>query len=137
MAFLVEQDYSVQIRAEIRAILTQTDTSLDEAEQMAQAEISAYLRPRGYDLPLLFGYAGSSRPMDLVMRMIDVVLYHLHTSVVTRATPAKVEKRYNDAVSWMNKINGGELDPDFPKITVGDSTPTLKLGSNPKYFKRY
>lgn len=136
MGFLVEADYSVQIRAEIKAVLTQTDASLDLCEQMAQAEISAYLRPRGYDLAVLFGLAGSARPSDLIMRMIDVTLYHLHTSVVTRATPAKIEKRYNDAVTWMKNINGGDLDPDFPKLE-DNPTPTLRLGSNTKYFKRY
>lgn len=136
MGFLIEEDYSVQIRSEIKAVLLQTDTSLDLCEQMAEAEISAYLRPRGYDLPAVFGAVGSARAKDMIMRMVDVTLYHLHTSVVTRATPQKIEKRYNDTLAWLNKINGGELDPDFPKL-ADNPTPTMRLGSNPKYFKRY
>lgn len=139
MAFLTEQDYEVQIRTEIKAIVAQTSGSLALAEQMAEAEISSYLRPRGYDIPIIFAAVSTARNALLVMYMIDIVLYHLHSNIVTRAMPKTREDRYNAAIAWLQKVNKGLLDPNLPTILIDgeDPTPTIKLGSNPKYSMRY
>lgn len=140
MPFLTDTDYSVQIRTEVKAIIAAQDGSQDTAEQMAEEEMSSYLRPRGYDIPAIFSAIGANRNPLIIMYMIDLVLYHLYSNTAARAMPKNREDRYNAAISWLSKVNGGGLDPDLPvKETSGDvdGTPKLKLGSNPKYSKRY
>lgn len=138
MAFLVQTDYEVQIRTEVKAIITQTNASLELAEQMAEAEMIGYLRPRGYDTVGIFTAAGTNRNALLIMYMIDMVLYHIHSNVATRAMPKVREDRYNAAISWLEKVSRGQLDPDLPKLAdPEDSSPTFKLGSNTKYSARW
>lgn len=134
MGFLTEQDYSVQIRNEIKTVLTNNnEASLDLAEQMAQEEMSGYLRVRGYDVALVFGAIGAERNAEIIMRMVDITLYHLHSNIVTRSIPSHREKRYNDTLDWMYRVSQGKLALNLPAVTEGDSTPKIKLGSNKKY----
>ena len=137
MAFLTTPDYSVQIRSEIMAIINQTNLSQEAAERMAQSQIIKYLRPRGYDVAAIFAATGTNRNDEMIMLMIDLVLYHLHSSIVTRAMPKTREDRYNEAIATLRGISRGELDPDLPKLPDGEDTPTIKLGSNIKYSTRW
>ena len=134
MGFLVESDYSVQIRKEVQMVLNvDPNTSQDLAEQMAQEEMSGYLRARGYDVAKIFGAVGSERNAEIIMRLVDVTLYHLHSNIATRAMPSNRQKRYDDTLSWLYRVSQGKLVLDLPVIENGDSTPKIKLGSNKKY----
>lgn len=137
MSFLTENDYDVQIRNEIKAVIAQTDASLALAEQMAESEMSSYLRVRGYNIPEVF--CSENRNALIVMYMIDITLYHLHSNIVTRAMPKTREDRYNAAISWLDKVSSGKLNPNLPVVETegADATPLFKLGSQKKYSKRY
>jgi len=138
MPFLIEDDYSVQIRTEVKSIIAVSPASQLLAEQMAEEEMTGYLRPRGYDVPAIFTAAGALRNPLIIMYMIDIVLYHLYSNIATRAMPKTREDRYTAAISWLDKVRDGKLDPDLPRVAdPEDATPNIKLGSNPKYAKRY
>lgn len=139
MGFLTETDYTAQIRNEVKAVLLQAEGSQQLAEQMAEAEITSYLRPRGYDVAAVFAATGSTRNAQIIMLMVDITLYHLHSNIVTRAMPGTRKDRYDAAIDWLNRVSKGQLEPDLPRLSSDDddATPTLKLGSNPKYSKRY
>lgn len=137
MGFLTETDYDVQIRTEIKAVINQSGTSQALAEQMAEAEMIGYLRPRGYDTVVIFAATGAARNPIIIMYLIDMVLYHLHSNIVTRAMPKTRDDRYTAAISWLDKVSRGQLDPDLPVIVAADTTPTIQLGSNTKYSKRW
>ena len=139
MPFLTDEDYNAQIRNEVKAVLLQSDGSQALAEQMAEAEITSYLRPRGYNVASIFGATGANRNAQIIMLMVDITLYHLHSNIVTRAMPNTRQKRYDDAVSWLKMVSKGQLEPELPRLDADDedATPTLKLGSNKKYSMRY
>lgn len=139
MGFLTEEDYSVQIRTEIKAVINQSNNSQEIAELTAEAEMVTYLKPAGYDVAAIFAAEGASRHKSIIKYMIDLVIYDLHSAIVTRAMPKTREDRFNAAMTWLSKVNSGALVPDLPRTAdaAGDSTPKIKLGSNPKYSKRY
>lgn len=138
MSFLTETDYDVQIRTEVRNVVNQTNASQALAELMAQEEMTGYLRPRGYDVAAIFAATGANRNPLIIMYMIDIVLYHLHSNIVTRAMPKTREDRYNAAIAWLDKVSRGLLEPQLPKVQEPeDATPNMKLGSNQQYFKRW
>lgn len=137
MAFLTETDYDVQIRTEIKAVINQSGSSQALAEQMAEAEMIGYLRPRGYDTAGIFSATAEDRNPVIMMYLIDMVLYHLHSNIVTRAMPKTRADRYEAAISWLDKVSRGQLDPALPLLETEDSTPTLKTGSNTKYRSRW
>lgn len=139
MSFLTNDDYNAQIRNEVKAVLLQSDGSQALAEQMAEAEITSYLRPRGYNVATIFAATGTNRNAQIIMLMVDITLYHLHSNIVTRAMPSTRQKRYDDAVSWLKMVSKGQLEPELPRLDADDedATPTLKLGSNKKYSMRY
>ena len=139
MAFLTETDYSVQVRNEVKIIIAQQPGSQEMAELMAEAEITGYLRPRGYDVAAIFAATAAARNPLIIMYMIDIVLYHLYSNIATRAIPATRETRYNAAINWLEKVSKGQIEPQLPYLEndTDDATPAIKLGSNIKYAKRY
>ncbi|WP_443937083.1 phage protein Gp36 family protein [Pedobacter sp. MW01-1-1] len=139
MAFLVETDYNSQIRNEVKAVLLQGDGSQQLCEQMAEAEIASYLRARGYDIEVIFSATGAERNAQIIMLMVDITLYHLHSNIVTRAMPSMRKDRYDAAIDWLNRVSKGQLEPNLPRLSSDDqdATPTLKLGSNKRYSRRY
>lgn len=140
MSFLTDDDFDVQTRNELMRVLQVSDLSRGMAENMAEEEITAYLRPRGYDIAAIFSADGDERNPLIIMRMIDIVIYHLCSNIPSRAVPKVREDRYNAAIDWLDKVNDGRLDPSLPKIPntdTSDSTPTIRLGSNTKYSHRW
>jgi len=118
MAFLNESDYSVQIRSEIKAVIVKTATAQALAEQMAQDEMSVYLHTGGYDAAAIFSASGTERNAVMVMRMIDLTIYHLYAAIVAKAMPVNREIRYTATIAWLEKVSLGTLNPDLPKVAV-------------------
>ena len=117
--FLTESDYRTQIKDTQLAQLTENQTSVRTwAEQAAMAQIKSRLAVR-YDVANIFNKTGDDRNPEIVMYMVDMVIYHLHS----RATPGQVPKtrkeRYQDALDWLNKVAQGDYAADLP--TVGDT----------------
>lgn len=137
MSFLVDTDFDVQARSELMQVLQISSISRDMAETMAEEEITGYLRPRGYDIPLIFSATGVNRNPLIIMRMIDMIIYHLHSNTPARAMPKLREDRYNAALLWLDKVNMGSLDPSLPKIAGTATDPIYRFGSGCKTFKRW
>jgi phage gp36-like protein len=139
MSFLIDSDFDVQSRTELMRVLEVSTLSRPMAENMAEAEISSYLRPRGCDIPAIFSASGDDRHPLIIMRMIDIVIYHLCSNINGRAVPDTRQKRYDAAIDWLDKVNRGLLDPDLPMIVdeTKDPTPTIRLGTNQKYSSRW
>ena len=116
MGFLVAADYSAQIRNEVMAVLKQPEGSLNLAEQMAQAEIESYLRAADYNVTAIFSATGTSRNAKIIMVMVDLVIYHLQSHLVTRLMSTNRQKRYDDVLTWLTKVSKNEVDPNLPKL---------------------
>lgn len=137
MNFLTNNDLTeFQVRNEVLAVLKISTSTLDTAELAAQEQMSSYLRTR-FNVPAIFSAAALARNPLIIMYMIDLVLYHLHSSVSQRAVPKQREDRFNAAITWLKSVNSGDLIPDLPELAAETPDPTMRLGGGAKYSRRY
>jgi hypothetical protein len=79
-----------------------------------------------------FWTAGENRPFLLKMYLIDVILYHLHSSVNPRNIPLLREDRYKAARKWLDEVNRGRVFAELPiKIPVTNGGSFI-WGGQPK-----
>lgn len=74
---------------------------------------------------------GDKRNKHIISITIDIVLYKLYTSNNTRAIPSHVERNYDDALSWLEKVSAGKIGPNLPLLPKDTGNP-VKAGSEPK-----
>lgn len=122
MAFLKESDYTVLIRNEISKIIDATveRSKILAAEKMAIAQMRNHLAGR-FAVDLIFIDAPAEGNEDLrdqyiVMLAIDITLYHLWTKEGANNIPKTRELRYNDALKWLQDVQGG-AQADLPVLT--------------------
>lgn len=140
MPFLIFEDYKTLIKDDVlQAVMDNDKTIVLEVEQMAQAEMESYLNQR-YDVAHIFNKTGTARQPLILMYMIDIVLYHIHARINPKFIPDIRKDRYDIAISWLNKVARGDINPDLPKIENPES-PLAGLGqrwgSNPKVSHQY
>jgi len=135
MNFLTDEDFTeYQVRTEVLNVLKISDTTLDTAELAAQEEISTYLRTR-FDVVATFSATGLDRNPLIVMYMIDLVLYHLHSNTASRVMPKERENRHKAAITWLSKVNEGKLIPALTALPNTD--PVYRFGSDEQYSSRW
>lgn len=128
MNFLVSTDFEKQIKADQLDTITGGDsTLLDEVETDAISEMTSYLRQR-YNTALVFSQTGPDRFPVLVLYLVDMCLYHLHSRINPRKVPDLREKRYDMAIHWLQKVSAGKLSPDLPE--PDDTSDDIRWGSN-------
>ena len=132
MPYLTNEDYNAQIRSEILDRVKNTNGQ-HEAELMAQAEMESYLNTR-YNVAQIFNKTGDDRNSLIVMYLIDITLYHLHSNISPRNVPELRAIRYEAAIDWLNKVAAGKLNPDIP-LREDESNENYAFlgGSNDKY----
>jgi len=162
MSFLTSADYGLQIRHEIKNLLTDgDDVLLVDAALAAQVEMESYLRGR-YDCDAIFTASGpvaavpasgdtpaveaqpDTRNRLLVMYLVDMALYHLHSRQNPRNVPQIRQDRYDQALSWLKMARKGELSVGLPPLPANneDGTPNADTilprgGSLPKQKNTY
>jgi hypothetical protein len=137
MNFLTDNDFTeYQVRNEVLAVLKISNSTLDTAELAAQEQMSTYLRSR-FDVAAVFAASGLARNPLLIMYMIDMVLYHLHSNTPARVMPKIRQDRFEAAITWLTSVNSGDLIPDLPALPSDDPNPIMRLGGNVKYSKRF
>lgn len=144
MSFLTTADYGLQIRQELRDLVTDGDeTLLTAAAWAAQVEMESYLRGR-FDVAAIFTATGGDRNPQIVMYLVDMALYHLHSRQNPRNVPQIRQDRYDQVLSWLRMVRKGELSADLPQepATNPDGTPDAdsilpRGGSLPKLSNGY
>lgn len=137
MIFLTEADFTeYQVRTEVLSVLKISDSSLDAAELAAQEQMTSYLRTR-FDVANIFNTTTSDRNPLIIMYMIDLVLYHLHSNIAGRAIPKEREERYKAAIHWLDKVNMGDLIPSLPQLDSTTPDPIYRFGSNESVSRRW
>jgi phage gp36-like protein len=136
MTFLQSGDLDMQIQAVIRNTVTgNSDTILDAAERAAIAEATSYLKGR-YDTAVIFAATGSARNPILMTYLIDMMLYHIHCRITPSNIPAVREKRYENAIKWLEMVAADKLNPDLP-VLPAQVSGNFSLGSNLKASKSW
>lgn len=135
--FLSQADYMPQIQSEIKQALTSDLSIWSSAELQAQEEVSGYLRLR-FDVANIFNKVGTQRNPTIVMYMVDITLYHVHSRIAPRNIPEIREARYEHAIEWLKSANKGTIIPDLPIITTSENGgTTFRTGSNTKLNHNY
>lgn len=135
--YLTLNDYKPQIQdAILQSVLGGNiagNTILASAELAAQSEMESYLRGR-YDVVNIFNKTGTDRNELIVMYLIDMVLYHLHSRINPNKVPEIRGIRYDAALAWLKAVSKGELSPDLPLLedNEGGIIGNILYGSQPK-----
>lgn len=145
MDILTTADLLALIEQDVLDDITGGDTTLiDTAELDALGEVTGYLAIR-YDAtkcldrtlllpdtttvpPLHNGYKGIA---SVLGRLADITLYNLHTRVMPDNIPKLREKRYGNAITWLEKLADGFIAPELPIKTASPTTP-LRYGNSSK-----
>jgi hypothetical protein len=127
MPFLTDDDYDVQTRPELLSVIASSSLSRQKAELMAQAIIDEAINKR-YDTAAIFSATGDDRSIIVIMYLIDITLYILHSKVATRAIPKAREDNFKTAKEWLKLVNIGRLNPDLPEMIDADENENY-LGS--------
>lgn len=120
MAFLTSTDYQSQIKDTVlNQIIENNNQFRLDAETKAEAQIRSRLAIR-YDVTAIFAASGTNRNAEIVMVYVDMVLYHLSS----RITPGQISQtrhdRYQDALSWLDKVAEGSYRPSLPELSDAD-----------------
>jgi hypothetical protein len=80
---------------------------------------------------------GDNRSQQLVMFMIDITLYHLHSRISPRNIPELRVKRYDEAIAWLKKAGKGEVTANLKVKQVNPVGNRIRFGGNTKMNNRY
>jgi phage gp36-like protein len=130
MAFITDEDYTVQTKSEILNLLDDTEekTDLRKAERMAIDEIKSYISGR-YNVAAIFGAEGEQRDMFLVMIVLDIALYHLWSGRSPRNMPTHRKTRYDDAMAWLVDVGQGDIKTDLPALEGDNFNSEIRIYS--------
>lgn len=75
----------------------------------------------------------------IILKLVDITLYHLHSKDATRLMPKVREDRYQDAIDWLKMVGRGELEADLPQRSEDDEgyTSEIRFNSHPPENQRY
>ena len=142
MAYITDADFYTVITPDVLTeIVAASSITKEAAIEMAKSQAADYLHTK-YDTEALFAKEGAERHKTLLMYVIDMCLYHLHAGLSGRNIPELRQKRYDDAIKWLEKVNTGKIAPkDFPQPDddPNDNAPGIwgMIDSLPKFNSSY
>lgn len=84
--------------------------------------------------------AGDTRSQLILMHMIDIAIYHIHSRINPRNIPDFRIERRDDAITWLKMIAKGDITTDLPTLQDDDGNElglTIRQGSNEKFNHTY
>ena len=81
--------------------------------------------------------AADPRNKAVMMVVIDIALYNLHTNISPQNIPELRVKRYDDAMKWLEKVQKELISPDLPLLDATVPSATVRVGSNTKVTNRW
>jgi len=123
MAFLTEDDYKTLITPDDLDIVDQSDSAARSlAETMAQDQMTGYLNQR-FDCDAIFSATEQDRSSEIIMRMMDIALYHMHSQLPGRMGLENRRLRYEDALKWLSEVAKGNITPVLPSPAADQADP--------------
>lgn len=120
MTFLTDDDYKIVAGESSLRVLQQNDIeNRERAEMAAVDEIKGYIASR-FDAEAVFSKTGAGRSPVIVMRTVDIALYHLVSAMPNRMGYEIREIRYKMAIDWLEKVQKGSIAADLPTMTGPD-----------------
>lgn len=68
----------------------------------------------------------------VVLKLVDLISYDLHSKYARRAMPETVRERYLEATTWVTRVGDGLIDADLPALEVvtGESSGDIRYNSH-------
>lgn len=79
---------------------------------------------------------GDNRSQQLVMYMIDITLYHVHSRIAQRNIPTHRSGRYDAAIAWLAMANSGSVTANIQKLQPLQGR-AIRYGGNVKTTNNY
>ncbi len=115
--FLTNDDYAAFAGRDSLRVLQQNDEeNRHTAELAAIDEIKGYIGTR-YDADAVFEAQGNDRSKVIMMRVVDIALYHLVSAMPNRMGYEIRETRYKRAIEWLQELQKGNITADLPLKT--------------------
>lgn len=140
MAFITKEELNTvgQIKL-IDKIINETDTIAEVIIDESISIMKSYLS-RFYDVEAIFSKTGEERNKTILKRLKDIVIYEIYNRNPTNLTES-VDKKYNEAMDWLEKLNTGEHGdktlPSIPKDEEIGRSGEIRFSSNQKYSSIY
>jgi len=136
MAFLQDSDYKPVITTDDLDTIMQSDSSIrTSAEDMAKEQMIGYLSGL-YDTDAIFAEAGQysdTRNKMIVMCMVDIAVYHMHSQLPEKMGLEVRRTRYEDALKWLKAVANGDISPDLPAADPEPDTTNWGSETRQKY----
>lgn len=105
---------------------------VDETISIMRGYLSKY-----YDIDAIFSAVGDQRNKTVLKRLKDIAIYEIYERH-TRDQNKVAERRYGEAMNWLEKLNTGEFAdkslPPRPSETPSNQDGyDIRFGGNPKY----
>ncbi len=134
MPFLTTADYNTLIKDVTLTQVTGGSSAVQlQSGLAAQAEMESYRNQR-FAVGQIFAQTGDSRSPLIVMYLLDIALYHMHSRITPRNIPEIRVDRYDSAIAWLKMVSKGDITPDLPRIAdeEGEKVVRSRFDSNPK-----
>lgn len=119
--FITTEDYDASIHAEILDSLIRSNAAaLETCEDRAIVEMRSYLSSR-YDCDAIFSARGDDRHVLILMRAIDIAIYHAFCIHNPQKMSSIRLKRYDDALAWLKAARTGEVVIDGAPMLDDDT----------------
>jgi hypothetical protein len=111
------------------------------AIQTAISEANGYMSR--YDTATLFNASGSDRDAHLVNLIKDMAVWHFIVLANANVELALREKRYDNAIEYLVRVQAGKVVPNWPYVPQNTSLPgggagqSVKFNSNTKRSNHY
>lgn len=80
--------------------------------------------------------SGDNRDQQLVMYLIDIALYHVHSRIAPRNIPDLRTRRYEAAIDWLKMCADGSVTPNLPLLQPRQGS-RIRFGGNVKNINTY
>lgn len=87
-----------------------------------------------YDVAAIFNATGEERSLTVLKHLKSLVVYDLF-GIRSHEPPPYVERHYNEAMRWLERVETGKSNPDLPvpQDEEGNQDMFLSTGTRPKY----
>jgi phage gp36-like protein len=127
----------------INKIINNDDSIVTDIIDESIDVVSTYLY-QYFDTEVIFAKVGSERSKAILKHLKGIVIYEIYTRR-TKAMNDVAQKRYDEAMLWLEKVSEGKIKPPLPVRAIdtdGNGTldtpvPFMKLGSNKSYKNHF
>jgi phage gp36-like protein len=143
MPFLTKEELKTVATTQLIDKITAGDDTIvtqiiDESIALMTSYLSKY-----YDVAVIFAAVGVERNLNVLKKLKDICIYEIYERH-TREQNLVAQRRFNEAINWLEKINAGEFYdrslPPKPDDDASDNDTTsddIRFGSYPRYSTNY